>query len=68
MFTNYLTDMCLFSFHSLFLFSVFSTSIGTTKNTEQTSDTVTIVASVLGVLFIAMILPALIMVGILCYR
>ena len=61
----------VFSFHSLFPFSDSSTSIGTTKNTEQASDTVAIIASVLGViifLFIVVVLPALIIVGIRCYR
>ena len=69
-FTNCFNDMCLFSLHCLFLFSDFSNSIGTIKNTEQASDIVAIIASVLGViifLFIVVLL-ALIIFGIPCCR
>ena len=59
-----------FSFHSLFPFSDSSVaSIGTTKNTEQASDTAKIIASVFGVIiFLLIVVVLLALVGIRCYR
>ena len=66
--TNCFNDTCLFPFHSLFLFSDFSTSIGMTRNMEQISDTVTILVSALGVIIFLFIVVVLQIVVAILYK